>query len=258
MIFRLFLFGMLLPLYLHADDSLYFHVPDANLKSTALLASRMTAYFRVSGLSMSFQAVKDEEQLLSLIKLEQPTALICSQDFYDRHHRSLGLQPFLQPLKNGQRTYRKILLTKDPNAPASLATSIIASTPVGPTVIRDLLIAKYGKVAAVTPPRVLPVSKDLDAIFAVLFGRSTASLVVPENLEIFRRIDPKGAALLHILATTEPLPLSSVCSVGKSLTDSKVENLRSALLALKQSQQGREILGMLNYDSFAPTGEVKP
>ena len=46
----------------------------------------------------------------------------------------------------------------------------------------------------VTPGMVIPVAKDIDALFALTFGHVQGALVTPSSLDVLKRVNPAAAA----------------------------------------------------------------
>lgn len=226
----------------------FYYSPDWRPGSFSLLTATMADYLSSQGLPSSFQAFARYEDFVREIEVQKPTFITAPLWFAEKHGQALGLQVISRPLRNGKHSYRKLLMTGlEVTNLADLSSATIAATvnAVDPNPEARLLglFSLAGSKA-----RVIPVTKDIDALLALTFGQVDAAVVTTARLDLLSRVSPEATAKIHSIAKTAEIPFPMFYS-----TRYASEELRHTTIefsdAFNATEQGQAILNLFGYDS---------
>ncbi|HWP47241.1 MAG TPA: PhnD/SsuA/transferrin family substrate-binding protein [Candidatus Limnocylindrales bacterium] len=245
---------------LGADNgaSIFFYNPDANLKDVSVLKARVGNYLKKTNLSMDFQPFIKFEVMMQQIEARKPSFLIISSWYYPILAQKYPLTPLLIPIKNGQKGYKKVLVTlEDIQDLKELSGKTLATTPLGDNT-PELLADNFFKnnPVDISSMKIITVPKDLDALLAVSYKRVNLAMVVPHNIDILKAVNPAVAKIKIIYTSPEILhPLLVVLKDYASAEE--IEKIKSIFLKMSESPDGKEVLNLLNYDRWiVPDEEI--
>ncbi len=213
-------------------DFLYFY-PDSVQSNYSSLKRGVDLFFKQSGDIVPFQAFSQKVDFDKMVKDKKPALVFVPVWYYRHYGESLGLQPLMTALKNGQANYTKVLLVhKDtPYILADLTSKTIAMTTMGPDTGK-ILTAMYREKHAVdlSSSNIIITPKDADSLYALALGQVDAALVGRDTLEVVGSTNPRVLSMVQELAISEPLPMPLLCVIGGKLTDSDLFRIQQLFM----------------------------
>lgn len=243
---------------LGADNgaSIFFYNPDANLKDVSLLKARVSNYLKKMNTSIDFQPFIKFEVMMQQIEARKPSFLILSSWYYPILAQKYPLIPLLIPVKDGQKGYKKVLVTlEDIRDLKELGGKTLATTPLGDNT-PELLAHNFFKdnPIDISAMKIITVPKDLDALLAVSYKRVNLALVVPDNMNVLRTVNPAVEKIKIIYTSPEILhPLLVVLKDYASAEE--IEKIKSIFLKMSENLDGKDVLNLLNYDRWVVPDE---
>lgn len=237
---------------------MFFYNPDANLKDISLLKARVSNYLKKMNADVDFQPFVKFEVMEQQIEAKRPSFLVISSWYYPVLAQKYPLRLLLIPQKNGQRSYKKVLVTlEDIQELKDLSGKTLATTPLGENT-SELLTANFFRNALVDMERikVITVPKDLDALLAVSYKRVSSAIVVPENINVLKAVNP-AVEKIKIIYTSPEILHPPLVALKDYATAEEIEKVKSIFLAMSENPEGKDVLNLLNYDRWTlPDKEV--
>jgi hypothetical protein len=226
--------------------------PDANLSDIVEIAAAFSRYLQRTGENWTFQAVQQRDAFEALLKQPSSEYAIVSAA-YLRASSEFNMTPLLVPSHRGDVYYRKQLVTSKKVEARSLSGRNIAVSGAGDerSAETQAVLAELAR-AGVDKPLLVSLPKDIDALMALYFGQADAALVVPNSIEVMRRITPKAVASLEVLHETHKMLRSPLCAVGKNSASRQKEFLVQYLQGMAADPDGKEIMRRMAFDAWAP------
>jgi len=238
--------------------TMFFYNPDANLKDISLLKARVSNYLKKMNADVDFQPFVKFEVMEQQIEAKRPSFLVISSWYYPVLAQKYPLRLLLIPQKNGQRSYKKVLVTlEDIQELKDLSGKTLATTPLGENT-SELLTANFFRNALVDMERikVITVPKDLDALLAVSYKRVSSAIVVPENINVLKAVNP-AVEKIKIIYTSPEILHPPLVALKDYATAEEIEKVKSIFLAMSENPEGKDVLNLLNYDRWTlPDKEV--
>jgi len=231
------------------NTTIYFYNPEISITRNAVLKNTFDLYLETQG-AYQFQPVDNKETFEALIKNKNNAIFMMS----NWHYLQLKKTPLLQTstlvlrgTKNGQDTYHKILVGKQPKLDLqtmSLATS--GNEEYSRSVLSDI----YSKqsIDQFSSLNVLEVPKDIDALMAVGFGLADAALTTKSSLDKLSTLYNQQNQTLHILGESNALKRLAV--VFKEIPQLEHHQIQSTLKQMIKSKKGKRGLNMLGLDDW--------
>jgi hypothetical protein len=163
--------------------------------------------------------------------------------------------PTLVPEAQGKRSYRKVLLDLGRGKADNLMGKRIATTGIGSggqgvdAVLASLAQAGIGVKGAV----LLPLSKDIDALFAVALGQADAALVTRDAIAFLREVDPTSAKNLRELWTSPEIEFPALCEL-RNVEQALRTKVIDAFLHFHETREGQAVLAIMGFERFVPYG----
>lgn len=240
---------------------LLFFDPDAGQENIAQMTTAFREFLLSVDRELVFQPVHNFETLSKLIKQPDAGFVIVSSAALEGPVASAVI-PILVPSRGGNAHYTKVLLQKAGTAPGDLKGKSIAVTTYG-TAQQDLhqhLLDQLGDTAGVQvgSASVIPVSKDIDGLLALVFGQVQAALVTQASLDALDSTIPGSRkSLLQVYESREILR-SPLAVIPKNVSPRLRDKMQAAFLAMDKSEAGKTVLSMLRCDSWRamPKGQL--
>ncbi len=236
----------------HTAELLYYN-PDSPQSNLSRLKRGMDDFLSRAEFPILFQPFAHLVDFENQLKKKTPAFLFVPQWYLKKYGIRLRLRPLLLPIRNGEPTYRKVLLG---SKRASLNFDdvphpTVAMTSMGPdgdalldTILFPARDGAAGKINTIIVP------KDTDALFALALGQVDMALVVKENLNMITRINPNILQSVRPLLESEAIPMPVLCFVEGVASDTDVRNLRALFLENKARESLSIIMEMLQINGW--------
>lgn len=218
--------------------------PDANLASLRQLRAQVADFLRGVHPALELQPFVKAADLERFVA-ERPVPFAILAEDAAEPWRGRGARPLLIALRGGRPTYTKVLVVR--RGTTLREGSVIASTA---TVAQVRAIPAKGPLAAVARARVLRVSKEIDALLGMTFGRADAAYVTPETLAQLGRFDPDLAASLEEIHRSQPIKNAQLYALAKDAPQDLEKQLVEAFLRMDRTPSGRAALQALGYSGW--------
>lgn len=217
------------------------------------LKEAMDALLARGKIAISFQPFVRLADFEQKVRDEAPEFLFLPEWYLKQDGNEKRFKPFLVPVRDGQPTYRKVLLVpKDSSLSIQdIARESIAITPTGRAgleVLNTVIFSRYGLDS--NKLNFLTISKDSDAIFALALHQVKAALVSKDNLDHFGAINPRILESVRQVAISEPISLPLLCYNKDVAGKDVVEKIKSLFLKGKNDAGTAEIMEMLHIDAW--------
>ncbi|MFH1217751.1 MAG: PhnD/SsuA/transferrin family substrate-binding protein [Pseudomonadota bacterium] len=243
------------PLWLFsASTAVFFYFnPDSPQSNMSRLKEAMDSVLAVVDIPLAFQPFAKFSDFDRKVREEPPDFLLLPEWYLKQDGNDKKYEPFLVPVRNGNTTYRKVLLVSRDSSVSiqDLPRVTIAMTPMGMAGMEDLnkvIFNKYGldgnKLNFVTT------AKDSDALFALALNQVRAALVSTDNLDHFGAINPRVLQVVKQLAISDPIPLPLLCFNKDIAGKDEVEKMKSIFLKGKNDSRIAEMMEMLHIDAW--------
>jgi hypothetical protein len=169
--------------------------------------------------------------------------------FYLRYRKELDLRPLAQVLPDSGETevWSLVAPCGALSDPSSLAGWEVAGMPgYAPAFVSNVALADWGEI-----PDGVTISFTARAVTALRKaseGEKLAVLLDASQTESLPALP--FSKELEVVASSRPLPASLICAVGNRLAKEDSAALVSALLALGETESGRELLATLRMTKF--------
>ena len=98
--------------------------------------------------------------------------------------------------------------------------------------------------------RFLRVSKDIDALLALVFGRVEGAIVTPGSIEVLKHINPVGFYKIRVVVELERVLHPPLCRYGKELRPGADTVIIDMFKTMMEDDAGRRAAHTLGYDSW--------
>jgi ABC transporter, phosphonate, periplasmic substrate-binding protein len=232
---------------------LYYFNPDSPQSNLSRLKRDMDNFLSATGLSITFQPFAHLLDLQNQLKERSPAFLFVPEWYLKRYGRMLKLHPLLIPVRQGEASYRKVLLGAG-NADLNFirnAHPTVAMTSMGPdgdSVLNTILFSPHGmrvgKINAIIVP------KDTDALFALALGQVDMALVVKQNVDMISKINPNILRLVHPLLESKPIPMPVLCYTEGVATAADIREFKDLFLGAMAQKRGSIVMEMLQINGW--------
>ena len=222
-----------------------FYDPDANHEAILQITNWFSEFLRSVDPQLKLQPVRSIGTFEKLARNGQADFAILPSAYVQRRGKAGNLVPLLVPSYKGDVRYRKVLFA----AAGSEKMATVAATSAGggaADVVRTLT-ASGVKMEGVT---VIPVSKDVDALLALVFGQVDAALVMPESLEVIKTIQPGAENAIRKLSETKPIVRPPMCAISDVATPELQTKLVAAMKRMNTDAAGARAMRTLGLDAW--------
>jgi hypothetical protein len=192
---------------------------------------------------------RDLEAGLARLSLDDAAVAMVPLPFYLRYRGKLDLRPLAQVLPDSGETevWSLVATSGALSDPSSLAGWEVAGMPgYAPGFVSNVVLADWGKLPDDVTIRFT--SRAVTALRKASEGEKVAVLLDGAQTEALPALP--FSKELEVVASSPPLPASLVCAVGGRLAEKDSAALLSALLALEETESGRQLLTTLRVKKF--------
>ena len=202
-------------------------------------------------------AIYHHELDAGLARLAQDDAAIAlvPLPFYLRYRKELELRPLAEahPTSGSTEVWSLVAGRGALSDAASLAGWEVTGMPgYAPAFVRDVALTDWGRIP--DGATISFTARAVSALRKAAAGEKLAVLLDAAQTEALPALP--FAEELEVVASSQPLPTSLVCAVGRRLTAEDAAKLVPALLGLGESESGRELLAALRMTSFAKLNQA--
>lgn len=234
----------------HGEKFYYFN-PDSPQSNMARLKGGMDYFLKQAGFPIAFTPFARFNDFDRLNSDVPPKFILLPQWYFQEHADEMGLEPLLLPIRNGQSSYHKLLLTSKQSdlSLATLSKKTMAMTFLGAggrAQLSKLLFARQKLV--VDDLNVVITPKDSDSLFALVLGQVDLALVSRVNLRNISKINPRIAESVRPLTQSESISLPILCYRKGHISQEKIDEVKSLFLA--SNPKTNLIMEMLQFDAW--------
>ncbi|XCN72508.1 MAG: PhnD/SsuA/transferrin family substrate-binding protein [Candidatus Electrothrix aestuarii] len=226
----------------------YYFNPDSAQSNLTRLKEVMEQFLQQNALPLDFQPFAKYHDFHREMARNKPAFVFLPEWYIQKNKGNYKLTPLLQAIRQGQKTYRKVLLTaKDSKLTVqSLHNKTLAMTSMGED--SSNILSNLFKVAA-NSLNIIATPKDADALFALAMHQVDAALVSKNNLLKIGALNPRITDIVFPLAESKPIPLPLLCVVDQ-VPNKKVMMLKKVFLDAKRSDESSNLMEMLQIDAW--------
>ena len=236
----------------HPAELLYYN-PDSPQSNLSRLKRSMDNFLSRAEFPITFQPFAHLVDFENQFKGKPPAFVFVPQWYFKTYGVNLRLRPLLIPIRNGEPSYRKVLLGTrhtdlDFDHPP-LPT--LAMTPMGPdwdAILDEILFSARG--TAVGKINAIIVPKDSDALFALALGQVDMALVVKENLDLIAKINPNILQSVRPLLESGAIPMPVLCFTEGVASTTDIQALMELFLNSKARESLLIIMEMLQINEW--------
>ncbi|CAK8711503.1 ABC-type phosphate/phosphonate transport system, substrate-binding protein [Candidatus Electrothrix laxa] len=234
-------------------EKFYYFNPDSSQSNLARLKKEMERFLNKKDLVLNFQPFAKYHDFHREMQAGLPAFVFLPDWYYQQNKKNSKLKPLLQPLRKGQATYRKILLTTQDSMLTlqGLRDKVLAMTTMGnedPELLNRLIFNKF-KIKS-NSLNIIATPKDSDALFALAVRQVDAALVSENNLQRIGKINPRILKIVRQLAESQPIPMPILCTGNGKTLDKKIIKLKKIFLEAKYSDDSANLMDMLQIDAW--------
>ncbi len=232
---------------------LFYYNPDSPQSNLSRLKRSMDNFLSRAEFPITFQPFAHLVDFESQLKGKPPAFVFVPQWYLKKYGVNLRLRPLLIPIRNGEPSYRKVLLgTKradlnfDQTSHPTLAMTSMG--PDGETILDAILFSARGVSAGKINAIIVP--KDSDALFALALGQVDMALVVKENLDLIAKINPNILQSVCPLLESAAIPMPVLCFTEGVASTTDIQRLKELFLGSKARENLSIIMEMLQINEW--------
>lgn len=235
------------------NKSFYYFNPDSSQSNLTRLKQEMERFLKRNDLHLNFQPFAKYHDFHRELGQKLPAFVFLPEWYFRKNKKKAGFKPLLQPVRNGQTTYQKVLLTSQdsPLTIEKLRNKTLAMTTMGQdgTELLDTLIFNKYKIQSKTV-NIIATPKDSDALFALAVSQVDAALVSKNNLQKIGKINPRILQIVRSVAESQPIPLPILCTGNEDVPQKNIIKLKKIFLGAKHSNDSANLMEMLQIDAW--------
>ncbi|MCI5121143.1 MAG: hypothetical protein D3908_08145 [Candidatus Electrothrix sp. AUS4] len=226
----------------------YYFNPDSAQTNLTRLKEVMEHFLQRNALPLDFQPFAKFHDFHREMATNRPAFVFLPEWYIQKNREQYKLTPLLQAVRQGQTTYRKVLLAaKDSKFTAqTLHNKTLAMTSMGEDA-SDIFSNLFN--IASNSLNIIATPKDADALFALVMHQVDAALVAKNNLQKIGALNPRITDIVAPLAESRPIPLPLLCVVDQ-VPSKKVMMLKKVFMEAKRSDESANLMEMLQIDAW--------
>jgi len=237
--------------------SIFFYNPDANIQNAELLIKSFTDYFKPVIPNFKIQPFINIETMINTTLTKGPGFLIIPYWNYqlllkDKSFNPLGLEGILTPMVNSNVCYKKIIVVKNNSGINDIAgiSGKVASTSIGLQGVDFLTEFLFQDKLDLKKINFVWTNKDMDAILALKFNQSQASIISDKTFNETKKTQAQLVSDFKILKESKDIPEVVLLCLRTNIDDKLKDEIKKMFLDMNNSENGKKILKILNYDQW--------
>jgi len=236
-----------------------FFFPDTTVKNpvdaTNALQTFMNILNKEKGWNLRgyfFKKQRDMDAFMSRRKVEMG---VFSQIYIVENYKRLKLIPFASPVRNGKKTYRKVIVVRKADGFKDihdLKDKILATTALGEENVAFYnKVVFQGEIDVRTHFKEVLITDSLNsAIMAVLYKQADAAAIALKSFQIIRELNPQAHQKLEAIYTSAETPLSALCYIEGNMTPEVIEEFKEILARQHLDPVGQQSLMAFNVEAW--------
>ena len=230
-----------------------YYNPDISYPASEIIKTADN-YYKKLNINLSLQPISNFDNISRLLFDNGVEYLIMPPLFVDYINQDIKVKLRLEAVdKYGSNSYSKyILIKKDSGIKTvnELANKLIASSSYGK--ISEEILNKYifsGSPLKTDNVDILWVKKDLDGIFALVFGQVEAAIVAPASYELLSKEKPEFSSELTIVYTSGKIYFP--CLYSKDIILNSLDgDIQESFLKMNENGFGMELLKIFGIEKW--------
>ena len=234
-----------------SQKRILFYEPDANYHAIVQITQWFNLYLASSKLGYKFQPVQNANDFETQLRNDNVAFVIVASAYLAETQTQLT--PLLVPANNEDVYYRKVLVAKTGTTAEGLTGKNIAAALGGTdrnAAISALKAQLKDAANPVNPGMVVPVAKDIDALFALTFGHVQGALVTPSSLDVLKKVNPNAAASVKAIYESDPILRAPLAAVSSRVNEDERKRFVQTLLSMYQDANGRKVMSSLAFNGW--------
>lgn len=238
-----------------------YYDPDANTKTLEWMQATTQAYFKAKLGPVRFQPVTKLLNFEELMRQNKPIAVVVSSLYLNRGRRPFVLSCTLVPERKHRTFFHKVLVTGNATLiVGQLKGKSVAAVTSGNRIWLGKAMLS-GLRLSLRDLRIVSVSKDIDALFALSFNQVDMALINPLTIDVLSKVNPRVVKGLRVLYRTKPIGYPPLCFQAALVNSPVAMKIRQAFVSMASHPLGRKALLMMGFDRWKviPSGmQEKP
>jgi len=223
---------------------------------TASISTYLEATNKTNQTQLSLEYFRKTDDLEKYTNEQSPSFAIFNSWYYINNKKDFNAIPLLIASKNNSPYYQKIIVVhKDSNIKQlkdlTGKTLALASSSEQDYPYLDKVIFK-GQINSEKSLMIMPVSKDIDALLALVMRQVDAALVTPESYELLRKTSPAYVENIESFYTSPNIPLPVLCTLKSNVSQDVIKETKNAFLTMKDASLGQKTLKFMQIDEWIP------
>ncbi len=232
------------------EHKFYYFNPDSLQSNLSNLKREMDNNFSHPEFAITFQPFAHLVDLEQAINKNIPSFVLAPEWFFMAYGDEFHIQPLLIPIRNGKKTYHKVLLaagnlTFDIKNLKSKSLAMTTMGKNGENILNNILFKDYSLTAR--DLNIVYVPKDSDALFALALGQVDMAFVVKETIEKISNINPRITQSLHPLITSSEISMPILGYFEDIVSDDEARKFKEFFM--NKSDQ-KKMMEMLKIDDW--------
>ncbi|MFC1617145.1 hypothetical protein ACFL2K_02895 [Candidatus Margulisiibacteriota bacterium] len=228
-------------------SSVYFYVPEANINNYISLKNMFIEYLSSYG-DYNVQPFNKKEIFEKALQNKRDGIFIMSSWQFKNLRKKYNLKPYLVmlDLENTNITKEVLIVYKNMTPEKFLKGGAIASS-------RDKkyvksILKNIFKGRDISKIRVINVPRDMDALMSVGFGMAHCSLVLADNLEILKKINPNFFSEIKKIGEGDKMLRPLVVATKNSKVD--IENIIAILEGMGKDPKSKALRQFIGFSTW--------
>jgi hypothetical protein len=224
-------------------QTVIFFDPDNSSRMVGKALTHGNRFFKKANPSTKFIIITNEAALESEIEALKPQVMIINSQYYSAKKESLSLTPFFVFTSNRATSYNKKLISinKKVTTLDDLTNKVLSLAQSG-----DYIFAAIGVNKGAV--KILPVSKDIDAILALKFNQADAALVSDAALVLFSKNMPQDYQQVNVIKSVVGIRHPLIVTTRYSNNSAFIDKLKQLIAAMKNDEDGIKLLQIIQFD----------
>ena len=234
--------------------------PDLTFGNIETFTASISSYLDASSNSnqdpLSLDFFRHNDDLENYIREQNPGFGILNSWYYINNKGRFNAKPMLIASKDDKTYYHKIIVVHKDSDIKQLddlkgKTLALASSGKQDYPYLDKVIFK-GQLNSKASLMIMPVSKDMDALLALVMKQVDAALVTPGSYELLKEASPAYVEGIESFYTSPPIPMPILCTIKPNIQQETINHVQDVFLEMDIDPMGQETLRLLQIDEWIP------